>query len=260
MGFAEKVTRPLRLWYHKKEIQRSLAEFRNVTGRSGEKLQDYSDSGTFRSQVERLFSVGNAQETGELQRIATSAVYCCLSSRYYKPADFLSDILQAMENRTYLSLEPDGEPPLSECDEVMRRIKLDLIIKFYLVPVKVAAMETILRYYVKVIGRKLPYQSFSRFERRLARLFGVLGESETTFMENEVMGLINRWWSDPAIRHRFHEPAAAFEPIMKVLLGQESIDIASTLRLRKPGVPLRIGTLVPEDRQHLLRYALAKTR
>ena len=79
-------------------------------------------------------------------------------------------------------------------------------------------------------------------------------------MEKAIIEFLERWKEDPSMRERFPQPSDAFPPVMRVLLGEESVEIASSLRLRKPSLPLRLGTIVPSDRQHLLRAALSRIK
>ena len=219
--------------------------------------QSYADAGSFRSQLDRLFNLGNAAETAELEAIANSSVNLCLTNKYYRPSDFLSDVIEALGSHTFLSYEPDGEPPLSELVDHDRQAKLKRVMDSWLVPLKVASIEALLGGYSRILGRTLPYKALGRFERQAARLFALLGESETRFVEERWTEFLHQWKQDPALRSRFADPADAVRVVAECLDGTTSLEESSHLRVRRPDQPLRLSTLVPEDRQHLLRAAFA---
>ena len=134
-----------------------------------------------------MFRLGRAAETADLQAIANSSVNLCLTNRFYRPSDFLSDVIGALENRTFLSYEPDGEPPLSELDDHQRPAKLKQVMESWIVPLKVASIETLLGSVSAILGRALLYKAFGEFERHTAKVFALLGESETRFVEERVI-------------------------------------------------------------------------
>ena len=257
LNIVQKLTAKTRRWYHKREIQRSLRHYRDGTGQDAEMRQPYADAGSFRSQLDRLFNLGNAAETAELEAIANSSVNLCLTNKYYRPSDFLSDVIEALETRTFLSHEPGGEPPLSVLDDHERQPKLKRVMDSWLVPLKVASIETLLGSFTRILGRTLPYKALGRFERQTARLFALLGESETRFVEEHLTEFLHQWKLDPALRSRFAEPADAVRVVAECLDGTTGLEESSHLRVRRPDQPLRLSTLVPEDRQHLLRAVFA---
>ena len=219
--------------------------------------QPYADAGSFGSQLDRLFRLGRAAETAELEGIANSSVNLCLTNKFYRPSDFLSDIIEALESRTFLSYEPDGEPPLSGLDDHQRPAKLKQVMESWIVPLKVASIETLLGSFSAILGRALPYRAFGEFERRTAQVFALLGESETRFVEERVTEFLQEWKQEPALRTRFAEPAAGVRFVLERLVDATHLEASSRLRVRRPDQPLRLSTLVPEDRQHLLSAALA---
>ncbi len=200
-----------------------------------------------------MFRLGRAAETADLQAIANSSVNLCLTNRFYRPSDFLSDVIGALENRTFLSYEPDGEPPLSELDDHQRPAKLKQVMESWIVPLKVASIETLLGSVSAILGRALLYKAFGEFERHTAKVFALLGESETRFVEERVIEFFHQWKQDPALRARFAEPAAGVRLVVECLHGATHLEECSRLRVRRADQPLRLSTLVPEDRQHLLR-------
>ncbi len=258
MGFMDRASSSLRRWYHKREIETALRHYKSQTGREGSKKQAFSESGSFQSQLHRLFSVGNAEETGQLRDIAASAVNLCITNRYYKPADFLSDIIDALESRTYLSTDPEGEPALSDLDGHSRKAKLDQIQRSWLIPLKVAAVETLLEGLASGKDRSLGYQALGRFERDAARLFSLIEEAEVTLIEQAVQDFLEGWKSDAHLKRRFTEPAAGLQDIFRCLNGETRLECTGDLRVRRYGQPLRLSTLVPEDRQHLIKAALER--
>ena len=253
MKIVQKFAAKARRWYHKREIQRSLRHYRDRTGQDAEVRQPYADAGSFGSQLDRLFRLGRAAETAELEAIANSSVNLCLTNKFYRPSDFLSDVIGALERRTFLSYEPDGEPPLSELDDHERAAKLKQVMESWVVPLKVASIETLLGSFSAILGRSLPYKAFGEFERHTAQVFALLGQSETRFVEERVIEFLHQWKQDPALRARFVEPAAGVRFVVECLDGDTRLEESSHLRVRRADQPLRLSTLVPEDRQHLLR-------
>ena len=92
--------RRLRLLLHRREVAQAAAEYQRLTGHDPGERRPYADAGTFRSQVDRLFALGNATETGELRAVAQAAVSACLTNRFYRSADFLADLLSLLESTT----------------------------------------------------------------------------------------------------------------------------------------------------------------
>jgi hypothetical protein len=258
MGFLNRVTTATRRWYHNREIESSLAHYKERTGLDAEKRQVYSESGSFRSQLDRLFSLGNATETGELRDIASYVVTICLSNKFYRPADYLSDLSDALENRTYLSGEAEGEPPLAELEEHLRKLKIEQVMKAFLVPLKVASIENLVSTHAEHLRRALPYAALGRFERQVVKLYSLIEESETRLAEEELTRFVSQWKDSPPLRERYKEPADGLKEVNMYLEGMTSLGDAGGLRVRRAGQPLRMSTVVPEDRQYLLKAALAK--
>ncbi len=88
-------------------------------------------------------------------------------------------------------------------------------------------------------------------------MFALLGESETRFVEERVTEFLLKWKQEPTLRARFAAPADAMRALVERLDGTTRIGESSNLRVRRADQPLRLSTLVPEDRQHLLRAVLA---
>jgi hypothetical protein len=157
MSLISKLTAALRKKLHEREIVESLLHFERHTGSSPERDQTFSDAGSFRSQVKRLFAIGNLSETSELKRPAEGVVAVTLTNRYYRSPDYLSDIADDLERHTFLTEEPLGEPPLTKLGEgYARELKLKAVREAWLVPLKVASMEHALITFERNVGRELP--------------------------------------------------------------------------------------------------------
>jgi hypothetical protein len=256
MGFFDQLIGAFRRFFHAREIRTAVTHYVERTGRDAEAKQAYADAGTFRSQLDRLFVLGNATETGELKRIAASVVSTCVMNKYYRPADFLSDVVDALSGRTFLSAERDGEGPLSELDDHERSLKLRRVMEAWLVPVKIASLEMLLQRFVELIGRTLPYAALARFERQTARLFSMLDESEVLFVQQEIEAFLQGWVAHEALRSRFAEPGIALRGLVDAAEGRVALAQRTTLRIRRPGLPLRLSTVLPEERQRFLETAL----
>jgi hypothetical protein len=256
MGLLKNLTTATRRWYHNREIESSLAHYKERTGLDAEKRQVYSESGSFRSQLDRLFSLGSAAETGELRDIASFVVTICLTNKYYRPADYLADIIDALENRTYLGTDPQGEPPLAEIEEHLRKLKIEHVMKAFLVPLKVASIENLLSAHADNLRRSLPYAALGRFERQVAKLYSLIEESETRLVEEELTRFVSQWKESPELKGRYKEPADGLMRLIRYLEGEASLGNQQGLRIRRAGQPLRMSTVVPEDRQYLLKAAL----
>lgn len=247
---------PLRRWYHHREIQACLAEYRARTGRGGDEGVAFADRGTFRAELARLFALGSPAETRELTEIASRVVGCCLSNRYYGPSDCLADLVDALDDRTFLGTEPEGEPPLEGLAEHERRAKLRTVTEAWLVPAKVAAVESVVAGHARVVGRKLPYAALARFERAAARALALADRSEVSFLRDELEAFVRGWAAAEARDRRLAEPAEGVEGLVAVLEGRAEVDGASVLRVRRYGQPVRLSTLAPECRQAMLEAAL----
>jgi len=259
MSFFEKIGAALRRKIHQREIEQSLAHYERLSGHAAEAKQSFADTGTFRSQVDRLFALGNAAETAELKRIAEASVQNTLTNRYYRAADYLSDMNDDLGRHTYLTGELAGEPPLTSLGEGFRReLKLKAIMEAWLVPLKVGSVESSVTAYGKIIGRLLPYTALQRFERNAARLFALADPSERKLVEEHFCDFLETWRHDGALRERFAEPADALAEALADLCGDTIPDGISYLRTRRRGAPLRLATVVPEDRQHYLRASFAR--
>lgn len=259
MSFFRKIGAAVRRKIHQQEIEQSLAHFERVWGEHSEAKQSYADTGSFRSHVDRLFALGNAAETEELKRIAEAAVMNTVTNRYYRAADYLSDILDDLERHTYLTGELAGEPPLSSLEERFEReLKLKAISEAWLVPLKVGAIETAVSTHSKVVGRLLPYPALQRFERSVARLFALTAQGERKLVEDQVRRLLETWRHHETARARFPEPADAVTETLVCLCGDSIPGGVDHLRLRRPGARMRLATIAPEDRQHYLFASFAR--
>lgn len=250
-----RVLHRLRLWYHRREIETSLEHYRERTGDDAGRTQRYADTGSFRVQLDRLFALGTAAETAELRQIAESAVVLTLTNKFYRAADFLSDIVGALEERTFLTGEPHGEPPLRELELHERKLKLKWTQEAFLVPVKVASLENVLQAHARLIGRRLPYRALARFERACARVYALIDPSEARFVEQRMIVFLEAWKGQAPLHARFPEPVEGILELARCLGGDIRPQGSSALRVRRAGQPFRLSTLVPEDRQHLLRAA-----
>ena len=249
--------RRFRLWWHREELARLDEEYARRAGLSAESRERYSDTGSFRAQLERLFQTGSLADTGELERMATAALSSTVTNQRYRAADLLSDVIDALEARTYLSLEPEGEPPLAECsDKSTRRLKLETVRESYLVPEKVGAIDTIVRRSAELIGQSLPYRSLSLLERRLASLFSLLSTVEVLAAERRLLALIERWWSEPELRRAYPQPHQIVERALSGLTGREPLPGLEAARVRAPGLPVRLATIEPETRRDFIEAAL----
>jgi hypothetical protein len=122
---------------------------------------------------------------------------------------------------------------------------------------KVAAVETLLEEFASGKDRILDYQALGRFEREAAPLFSLLEEAEVTLMEQAVQDFLERWKSDARLKTRFAEPALGLEVIFRYLNGETT---GGNGRAPRPAIraAFRLSTLVPEDRQHLIKVALER--
>lgn len=259
MGVFSKIGAALRRKIHEREIEQSLTHFESVWGEDSTAKQSYADTGSFRSQVDRLFALGNAAETAELKRIAEAAVRNTVTNRYYRAADYLSDILDDLERHTYLTGELAGEPPLGELAEGFEReLKIKAISEAWLVPLKVGAIESSVSAYGKIVGRLLPYTALQRFERNVARLFALTEQSERKLIEDQLQRFLTTWRHHESSRARFPEPADAITETLVCLCGDSIPSGVDHVRLRRPGARMRLATVAPEDRQHYLFASLAR--
>ena len=256
----EKALEGLRGWYHKREIEAAVRHYAQQTGRDAQKRHAYSESGSFQSQLQRLFTLGTAEETGELKTIASSAVNIGLSNKYYRPADFLSDIIDELERRTYLSTEPGGEAPLEELEPHGRKLKIEQVMRSWLVPLKVASVESLLQRLARDKDPSLTYAALGRFERMTARVFSLVEEAEVRFVEEHLSDFLQSWKTQPRQKERFREPADGLEDVFHCWIGEIRPEGIDGLRLRGADKPFRLTTLVPEDRQHLIAATLQRLR
>jgi len=259
LSFLGKIGAAVRRKIHQREIAATLARFERVWSESAEAKQSYADTGTFRFQVDRLFTLGNAAETEQLKRIAESSVSSTVTNRYYRAADYLSDILDELERHSYLTGEPGGEPPLGSLEEGFEReLKLKAVSEAWLVPLKVGAIENAVSTYSKVVGRLLPYTALQRFERNVARLFAVIEQSERKLVGDHVHRLLDNWRHHETIRSRFPEPADGVTEALVCLCGDSLPSGTEHVRVRRPDAPVRLATVAPEDRGHYLLSSLAR--
>lgn len=258
MNFFEKLGAVMRRRSHESDIEESLRRYTRFSGQKPGVKQAFSDSGTFRSQVDRLFAIGNASETGPLKQIAETVVSSTLTNRYYRASDYLSDVVDDLERLTFLTGEVHGEPGLSEeLEPHVRELKLKAVSEAWLVPLKVASIEASVGTYSTVIGRALPYTSLRDFERAVARIFAATEESERTLIEGRVRKLVSAWHENEVLRARFDAPSKALLEAMSHFRGEIVPAGIEGLRTRRADQPMRLSTVVPEDRQHYLRASLA---
>jgi len=256
MRIVDQLQGKLRRWYHQHQIEASLQQYRRRTGRDAESRARYAEAGSFRSQVDRLFDLGSPGETAELQQIATGVVSGCFSNRYYRPADCLADIVGALEGHTVFGSESEGEPPLETLDEQRRKAKLAVVIDACLVPLKVAAIEGLVAGHAEIVGRSLPYAALGRFERQVARVFALVDQSEVKLVGERLRQFLLDWKGTEELRSRFREPADGLRDVVALLEGEKAPADIESFRVRLAGQPLRLSTVVPEGRQHLLDAAL----
>ena len=250
MGFFRAIQLSVRKHVHRREIGRALKNYSHKTGKNPNRAERYSDSGSFRDQLNRLFELGNATETEALVEIAESVVGASVMNRFYKPADFLADILADLERHTFLGFDDMGEAPLEGCkDQVERDTKLRHTMEAWLSPVKVAAIEAVLGDYARHQGRDASYQDLQEFERTLARVFSFLDTSEVFYVQKILCEAL-------ASDNFSGAPVAMLLELISALNGDHIPDGCGTLRTRRHGQGFRLSTLVPQDRQSLLRAAL----
>lgn len=257
MGIFDKLGVWVRRKIHQREIEDGVRSYERQHQQKADAKEAFADVGTFRTHLERLYTLGNASETGELRRIAESVVTSTLTNRYYRAGDYLSDILDDLERHTYLTGEPHGEPPLTALAEAFEReLKLKAVAEAWLVPLKVGAIETAVATHGDIVGRILPYPALQRFERNVARLFALTEQSECKLVLEQVSQLLEHWRDQEALQARFAEPADAVARVLAFLSGESRPDEVSYLRTRRSDAPMRLSTVVPEDRQHYLRASL----
>ncbi len=244
-------------WFHRREIEETLRLYHERTGADADRRSAFADAGSFRSQVERLFGISLPTDPGEIREIAPRAVSLCFANRYYKPADCLADVVDALETWTFLSHEPEGEPGIDSLEGPARVAKLTVVVDSWLVPAKVAAIESLLGRYATVIGRSLPYSALARFERQAARLLALLEQPELLWVGERLAALVESWPGDAELKQRFREPADALRQAVDCLEGLNPPSDPGGLRVRVSGQPLRLSTVVPEQRTELIRIALS---
>lgn len=234
-----------------------VAHYEGSVGADADAVQRNADAGTFRSQVERLFGLASRTETAAFEAIARSVVSTCLTNRYYRPADYLSDVVDALERRTFLGPGEAGEPPLRGLDPERRRDKIDRVCGAWLVADKVAALESVVATHARVVGTALPYAALARFEREAAQLFSLLELAEVKGMERELATFLEAWRDQAGPKRRFPEPARGLQAVRHALEGRLEKGEGEGLRSRM-GWPLRLCNAVAEDRQHVIALALAR--
>ena len=138
------------------------------------------------------------------------------------------------------------------------REEIGEVAEAWLVPLKVGSVENTVTAYSKIVGRLLPYTALQRFERHVARLFALTAQSERKFVEEQVHRLLNTWRHRENTRARFPEPADALAEALICLSGDSIPDGVDYVRARRPDAPIRLATVVPEDRQHYLRASFAR--
>ena len=242
-----------------RDIQASLEHYRRYSGNKPDVKQAFSDAGTFRSQVDRLFAIGNDSEVEEMKGLADATVTTTLTNRYYRTADYLSDVIDDLERTTYLTGESLGEPALDDdLERWEREQKIKAVTEAWIAPLKVGSIEASLAAYSDAIGRSRPYGEFREFERAVARLFSVIDEMERTLLEGQVRTLVASWVDSPELQSRFPAPASAIVSSLACLNGETMPNGVDGLRCRRRDQPMRLSTLVSEDREHYLVASLAR--
>ena len=233
-----------------------LLDYEDSTGKSPTETPVHSDSGAFASQLDRLF--GLPGDAATLRKLAQRAINIALTNEFYCIEDYLSDIIDDLERRTYYSLEADGEPPLRGLHESENAAKLRLISRAWLVPEKIVAIETSLREAALAWRDLVSEEELGRFERTLARVFAQLSATESRFLIGELRQFITRWASDPGQRERTPHPSRAAGRVLAALLGEEHSSGTFQLRPRVAGLPLRLSTVHPADRPPFLGMAVGR--
>ncbi len=259
MSFLKAIGGAVRRKIHQRELEAAIRRYELHHDQNAHTKQSFADTGTFRSQLDRLFTVGNAAETAELTRTAEAVIASTLTNRYYRPADYLSDILDDLERHTYLTGELEGEAPIASLAErYQRELKLKAVLEAWLVPFKVVVIESSLVTHSRIVGRLLPYTALQNFERVIARLFAMADESELKLVQEYVASFLKRWRHSNPLKARFPEPAEAVRDALACLNGEKTPDGTSYIRTRRPDAGRRLSTVVPEDRQHYLHATLER--
>jgi ribosomal protein S27AE len=234
-----------------------LQHFEQWTESDADEKQIHADAGTFRSQVRRLFALAESRELPQFETIARSVVSTCLTNRYYRPADYLADIVVALQSHTFLVPSEHGEAPLGDLPPAERRDKIDHVCRAWLAPAKIASLESMVAAHARHVGRALPYAALNRFERAAARLVALVEESEVLAVEQRITEFVAAWKDQATVKARFGEPAAGVLAVVACLEGELKGSEGEGLRSRMRW-PLCLANAVPEDRQFLLEAALLR--
>ncbi|MCU0241788.1 MAG: hypothetical protein MUF51_05140 [Vicinamibacteria bacterium] len=255
-NFLDRMRGGLRRWYHAREIQESLRLYEARTGQKADARAAYAESGTFGAQVDRLFEIGSMAETQALTDIAQICVSACVTNTYYLPADCLSDVVDALSDWTCASTRAEGEPPLSEeLEPHERAFKLKVVTESWIMPIKIAALEETLADYARRVGRTLPRAALGRFERQAARVFALTAQSETVVVAQLIQGFVKDWIAGGPVRHAHREPADGLRQILAYLEGDARVPEGDTFIVRGPRQPLRLATLMPDQRGRYLELS-----
>ncbi|TDI34136.1 MAG: hypothetical protein E2P02_31200 [Acidobacteria bacterium] len=74
MSFLKAIGGAVRRKIHQRELEAAVRRYEQHHDQSARTKQSFADTGTFRSQLDRLFTVGNAAETAELTRTAEAVI------------------------------------------------------------------------------------------------------------------------------------------------------------------------------------------
>jgi hypothetical protein len=123
---------------------------------------------------------------------------------------------------------------------------------------KVASIENLVGAHAAVFRRRLPFLALGRFERQTAKLYSRIEQSEIRLVEEEVSAFLRRWVDTPALQECYEEPAEGLAAVVRSLDGELPLHETEGIRVRRSDQPVRLSTVVPEDRQHLLRASFKK--
>jgi DNA-directed RNA polymerase subunit RPC12/RpoP len=235
----------------------AIEHYQEWTSFDADKKVLHSDAGTFRSQVKRLFGLAYAKELPAFEQIARDVVSTCLTNRYYGPADYLSDVVDALESTTHYTPSAKGTPSLRDVEQADRRDKVAEVCRAWLDARKVASIETVVATHARLFGRDLPYAALGRFERVAARLLAMVEDAEVTAVEQRLAEFLVAWKDQKNVRARFAEPSAGVASALACLEGELQGDEGTGLRSRGR-YPLRLNNAVPEDRQFLIEAAILR--
>lgn len=242
---------------HWRAIKEALEHYEERTGLDGDVPSAHPDVISFRVQLDRLFGLGGTPR--RFASVASRTIDLAMGNAYYDVADLLSDIVDDLARPTFHGLSARGEPPMSSLlgDEAAES-KTDLVARAWLVGPKIVSLEKLIAQGAAAFGGNLPLDQRARFEKALARAFSMLHDSEVRFVEERLEALIARWVEGDAMEGNAALPGEAMELLIAALTGKDLPDRCDGLRVRVEGLPVRLSTLQPNERQLLIRAALAR--